>query len=58
MDYENFKLEIELGNAAMKSPDDVARALRRIADRLEAGAEGGKVMDSNGNSVGKWGFDE
>ena len=31
---DEFSLEIELGNAAMKTPDDVADALVQVAGRL------------------------
>lgn len=57
MQYKEFTVKIELGNAAMMDLEDVARALRRIADRLEAGSDGGKVMDTNGNSVGTFSAD-
>ena len=54
-----FTLEIETENAAFeKTPGrEIARVLRRLADRLEGGfacADGGKLMDVNGNSVGNW----
>lgn len=61
-----FKLEIDLGDAAMKTPDDVARALRQVADTLDteggrAPVEGysldGRIRDLNGNTVGKWFLD-
>lgn len=57
MKYEKFTVEIELGNVAMMDLEDVARALRRIADRLDAGSDGGKVMDTNGNAVGTFSAD-
>ena len=57
-----FILEIELENAAMQDQHDVATALRKTADRLNRYASSnfgpyaleGKVMDVNGNTVGKW----
>lgn len=54
-----FKLEIELGNAAMMGPEDVAEALEELAKRLRAWAKTGSMVslairDRNGNSVGDW----
>jgi hypothetical protein len=60
---DKFTLEITLGNDAMQTPADVRNALRKVADRLERdqdayspfeGEDSGKIMDGNGNSVGKW----
>jgi acyl-CoA reductase-like NAD-dependent aldehyde dehydrogenase len=52
-----YRIEIETGNAAFEeSPaDEIARILRKLADRLEDGAdiaESIRLMDYNGNSVG------
>lgn len=33
---------------------EVARILRRVADRVERGEDGGTCVDINGNSVGAW----
>lgn len=49
-----FKLQIDLGNDAMTSADDVARALERIARQLRAGQARGVVRDVNGNVVGAY----
>lgn len=57
-----FKLEIELGNEAMQDQHDVAKSLRGVADKLSQlqstrfGPYGlsGKILDENGNSVGRW----
>lgn len=53
-----FVIEIEPGNAAMSTVDDVADALHRLANRI--GGQGwvgeGKVGDVNGNTVGRWTF--
>jgi hypothetical protein len=51
-----IKVEFETVNAAF---DNYARGvsahmLRQIADKLENGADGGKVRDVNGNTVGTW----
>lgn len=55
-----FRLGIELGNAAMSTPADVADALEKAAARIRdcdgwAGvAEAGNIRDENGNTVGTW----
>ena len=53
-----FRLGIELGNDAMQTPEDVADALRDIADRIERGdLTGGGIRDENGNTVGSWDYE-
>lgn len=49
-----FVLKIELGNEAMQDGTDVAGALRKIAEKLETGREGGTILDENGNPVGQY----
>jgi len=61
-----FTLEIELGNDAMQTAEDIAHALQDVAKGLMTYGIGGrsrypitkvdgrKIMDVNGNSVGKW----
>lgn len=55
-----FTLEIELGNDAMQTADDVAEFLRdKLVRRVESSTfdspEGPYlVKDRNGNAVGKW----
>jgi len=55
-----FVLWIELGNDAMQSPADVARALRAVADKLapanweRASQLSSRIGDDNGNKVGEW----
>ena len=60
-----FKLTIELGDAAMSSSEDIAVVLRRIANQfeenryVERGDSNGDyasavVRDLNGNKVGEW----
>jgi hypothetical protein len=58
MKADKFTLTIDMGNAAMRSTDDVARYLRKLAGKIdhECRTEG-KVMDENGNSCGEWAFD-
>lgn len=54
-----FKLEIEMGNDAMQTAEDVATALIQVAAKLKRGQatgeielDEGKVYDANGNYVG------
>lgn len=49
-----FKLEIEMGNAAMLKRRDISDALTDVADKLKCGQAAGTIMDINGNSVGKF----
>ena len=54
-----LNLVIELGNDAMQFLDrDVAPALRKIADEMEASRHSGRrpvpISDINGNIVGVW----
>jgi hypothetical protein len=55
-----FKLEIELGNDAMQTFDDVLEALQESHSSLADGSEPFIVgdydllRDVNGNTVGKW----
>ena len=61
-----FRLEISTGNAAFKDPytgenDDSMESMEiqkiimdQVLPALEAGAESGKLRDTNGNSVGFW----
>lgn len=51
-----FTLEIEMGNEAMRSPEDVAKALRNVAHRLPGAMDAGYILDENGNNVGEWAF--
>ena len=55
-----FKLQIELGNAAMLTAENVAGALNRVSYELDTseapGSLSGNVRDHNGNTVGSWEF--
>ena len=54
-----FRLQIEMGNDAMQSRDDVALALKQLARRTDFDRnDAGKIRDANGNTVGEWGFHE
>ncbi len=64
-----FTLRIKTSNAAFRDENvddedsdvhadaarqEVARILRSIADRIDAGDDSGTIHDSNGNSVGRY----
>ena len=49
-----FTLEIELGNEAMQTPEDIAEALRKTASHVQAGYGNGTIRDLDGNSVGSY----
>jgi hypothetical protein len=53
---DTFIASITLGNDAMQTAEDVAGALRTIADQLEGGVPPGQhpIRDVNGNTVGHW----
>lgn len=57
---KNFSLDIDLGNAAMSDADDVAEALRVVAEALESPEQdnNGSIFDANGNRVGGFAFDQ
>ena len=53
-------VEIETNNAAFEDncPQETARILRDLADRIEnglgSGQDSGALLDINGNRVGNW----
>lgn len=53
-----FQVTIELGNSGMLYPEDVAIALRKVAEQLDQKEQvndwefNRKIRDVNGNSVG------
>lgn len=50
-----FQCEIRTDNAAFEDDAyEVARMLRAIADKLDAGTRGGPLHDANGNRVGRF----
>lgn len=52
---DTFVLRIQLGNHAMETAENVAEALRHVADQIEATGElAGRVRDANGNTVGSY----
>lgn len=58
-----FTLKIRLGNDAMQTPEDVADALERAASKIRrfeplTRPTHAFVIDSNGNTVGRWELSE
>ncbi len=54
-----FALTIDLGNAAMDEPADLADALRNVAAYLDtvygiSPPARKAILDANGNTVGEW----
>lgn len=56
----NFKLTVDCNNDAFEPfpNDELARILRRLADRLDSAAspDAGTLADANGNTVGSFAF--
>lgn len=67
-----FKLEIKTGGSAFRDEykedkngdfaldeygTEVRRILRKVIKELEAGCDGGKIVDINGNCVGQWKYE-
>jgi hypothetical protein len=55
-DANYLEVVIRLDNDLMRTKEDVAEALRRVAQRIEAGSAEGGILDENGNSVGHFEF--
>ena len=56
-----FKVRIRLGNEAMQTAEDLADALRRLAEKVEradVSGDHGVIMDTNGNRVGTWDIED
>ena len=52
---DNFRIDIGTSNAAFKDdPGELARLLRKVADRLDRGDKDGRIVDINGNVVGRF----
>lgn len=56
--FGSFNLVIQCGNNAMRSNQDIARKLREVAHVLDEGKDTGTIMDYNGNSIGRFAFEE
>lgn len=54
-----FKVEIRTENASFEDRDEeVARILEAVARQLRCGVDSSRCVDSNGNNVGSFGYDE
>jgi hypothetical protein len=54
-----FVLRIRLGNAGMKTREDIAQALGLTSLNVEDGTTTGRaILDVNGNTVGSWALHE
>ena len=53
-----FSMEINTDNAVFDDPYELPTALEWVARKIEAGADSGKVLDSNGNTVGSWSIED
>ena len=57
----SFTVELELGNEAMQTQDDIISALKNVIRQLPSVAMSKgiavKIKDANGNTVGKWGYE-
>jgi hypothetical protein len=54
----NFIIKIVGGNAAFTdNPDELTRIIRECAKKIDNGQWTGKLMDTNGNTVGMYGFE-
>lgn len=52
-----FELSVLMENAAFEDGGgrgELARILRKVADHVQEGGERGKILDVNGNRVGRW----
>lgn len=56
-----LRVEIEVGNAAMQTRADLRDALREVAEELDVYCDDapevgtyGRIVDANGNRVGRW----
>lgn len=52
---QKFYVEIETGNAAMSSTEDIQYALGEVIKKLN-GQYAGSIRDINGNTVGEYGY--
>lgn len=61
MSADKFTLELDLGSDAMRTGEDVAAALAKVANLIGPWNPlfpgGRKILDENGNSVGSWEFE-
>ena len=51
-------ITIDLGNDAMRTPEDIADAIEHVRRRVLEGREYGTITDGNGNKVGTFTIEE
>ena len=52
-----LNISVDIDNSAFEGQEgrsETARVLKAIASRIESGANSGKILDINGNVVGKF----
>ena len=53
-----FNCKINLGTSALQTTEDLSNLLRKLADRIDNDGllvnDYGRLVDINGNNVGKW----
>jgi len=50
-----FKMTVDMDNSAFEGEAfELKNIMRQAINKIESGQDCGKVMDSNGNTVGKW----
>ena len=50
-------VNISMDNAAFEDPQEIEMILSVVGAKAANGQRGGKIMDSNGNTVGRWDID-
>ena len=51
---KKLKITIEVGNAQMETPVQIAAAVKGVSDKIVRGDTEGYIIDLNGNTVGSW----
>lgn len=54
--FTSFTVELDGGNDAMQTQEDVVGALKKIITKVERGDWYGYVHDENGNIIGSFDF--
>lgn len=49
-----FEMLVDMANAAFEDSAEMVTILHDVADCVEQGGDMGRIVDSNGNSVGLW----
>ena len=54
---DGFSLAVTMGNAAMRTREDIAAVLESCAEAVRTGGDSGRLRDANGNGVGSWRYE-